>query len=250
MTKQHQYDRQFYRYINRGALNSARVILPRVRDKLAVASVLDVGCGAGAWLAVWKDLGASVLGLDGGYVKPDSLLIDAGEFRAGDIAPGFDLGRRMDLVQCLEVAEHLPASQAAEFVASLCRHGDVVLFSAAPPGQGGEHHINEQPYAWWRDRFADCGYQMYDPFRQSLLDQKQVMPWYRYNLFLYIRRDALPALHDALAPFWVSPDTEPIDLSPLLYRCRKHLLALLPVAMMTRLAMVKKYLLPRLPGWY
>jgi hypothetical protein len=34
----------------------------------------------------------------------------------------------------------------------------MVLFSAAPPGQGGEHHVNERTYEFWRGLFARHGY--------------------------------------------------------------------------------------------
>ena len=83
-----------------------------------VQSVLDVGCGAGAWLTVWKSLGAETLGLDGNYVRPEQLLISPGEFSAVDLSASFSLDRRFDLAQSLEVAEHLPASSGG-FVDSL-----------------------------------------------------------------------------------------------------------------------------------
>ena len=155
----YEYDEQFYRYISENAARSARGLLPVLLEvlPLEIESVLDVGCGAGAWLQVWKTLGARVLGLDGDYVQPGQLLVEAGEFQAQDLSRDFDLGRRFTLAQSLEVAEHLPEASAAGFVASLCRHADLVLFSAAPPGQGGENHINERPYAYWRDLFQAQG---------------------------------------------------------------------------------------------
>jgi hypothetical protein len=63
------------------------------------------------------------------------------------------------LVQSLEVAEHLDAQAADEFVDNLVRHGRLILFSAALPGQGGERHINEQPLDDWRSRFLARGYE-------------------------------------------------------------------------------------------
>ena len=62
-----------------------------------------------------------------------------------NLANPVDLGRKFDLVQSLEVGEHLPKSAADTFVETLVKHGDVVLFSAASVGQGGHDHINEQP---------------------------------------------------------------------------------------------------------
>ncbi len=240
----YQYDPEFYRYIGEGAAESARQVLPRVLAVLPgpVHSVLDVGCGAGAWLSVWKELGASVRGIDGDYVIPDMLMIDPSEFMAADLSQAFHLGERFDLAQCLEVAEHLPTTSAAILTKSLCGHADIVLFSAAPPGQGGENHINEQPYSYWRDHFAAHGFVMYDPLRETLLDNETVKPWYRYNSFLFVGEQAPAAVHSALSDWRVDPTMEPRDLSPWLYRLRKRLVALLPASGMTRIAMWKKSL--------
>ena len=139
------YDRQFYKYINRGSLDSAGQVVPLVQELIpGLESVLDVGCGAGAWLSVWKSVGVQVTGLDGDYVDRECLLIDASEFRSADISSGFSLGDNYDLAQCLEVAEHLPEAAGRALVGSLCGHADVVLFSAAATGQGGVNRINEQ----------------------------------------------------------------------------------------------------------
>ena len=240
----YEYDEGFYRYINQGATDSARAIIPALVAVLPVriATVLDVGCGAGAWLREWKSVDARVLGLDGEYVRRDKLLIDGDEFATADLAEGFTLDERFDLVQSLEVAEHLPPESAEGFVASLCRHGDMVLFSAAPPGQGGENHLNEQPYDYWRALFQRQGFDMYDPVRGAVLARTEVKPWYRYNTFLFINRRSIPELHAALSVFRVPEGGKVADISPALYRFRKGLIRLLPVGAGTSLAILKKKL--------
>lgn len=238
------YNAAFYQYINQGSLASAQAVLPVVRQVLPheIGSVLDVGCGAGAWLSVWKQQGATVTGLDGSYVEPASLLIEPDEFCAHDLSTPFTLGSRFDLAQSLEVAEHLPHSVAAGFVASLCASADLVLFSAAAPGQGGENHINEQPYTYWQTLFGEQGYAMYDAVRDHVLDNKAVMPWYRFNTFVYVRRDALPAVHEALAHCHLPIGTTPPDKSPVLYQWRKRMVCALPVKQRTQIAVIKKKL--------
>lgn len=47
----HTYDTLFFDYIQAGSGRSARTVLPLVLAGLPIDSVLDVGCGAGAWLA-------------------------------------------------------------------------------------------------------------------------------------------------------------------------------------------------------
>jgi len=240
------YDSTFFDYLNAGALRSARRILPVVREQLSVSSVLDVGCGQGAWLSVWQELGTgAVLGIDGDYVDRSRLLIDQDLFQARDLATGFDLGRRFDLVQSLEVAEHLPASSAATFVASLTRHGDLVLFSAAPKGQGGDHHINEQSYEYWRGLFREQGYRPVDLVRDLVKGDELIEPWYRYNTMLYASQTGFTKLPPEVQDKAV-PDQQPIrDVSPSLYRLRKRVIATLPVSAVTKLAKWKERAIAR-----
>src|SRR5262249_19855369 len=167
-------------------------------------SVLDVGCGTGHFLRAFREAGVSDLtGVDGDYVPRDQLVIDARQFLARDLAAGFDLRRRYDLVVSLEVAEHLPPAAAESFVDSLVRHGSVVLFSAAIPYQGGTAHLNEQWPSYWADRFAQRGYQAYDPIRPAIWRDDAVAWWYRQNILVFAdaqaRRThpALAALHPA-----------------------------------------------------
>lgn len=217
-----------------------------VLDLLPVTSVLDVGCGQGAWLEVWREHGARVVGVDGDYVRADQLLIDAEDFVPFDLGGRLDLERRFDLVQSLEVAEHLPEAHAEAFVDNLVRHGDVVLFSAAAPGQGGTQHINEQPPAWWRQRFADRGFRVLDPFRRRLLEHRDVRPWYQYNVLLYVAEARLAEAPE-LAALALPDDTAIPDVSPPLYQLRKRLLAPLPVWLITQLARAMIWLSSRSP---
>jgi hypothetical protein len=42
-------------------------------------------------------------------------------------------------------------------VALLASAGESLVFTAAPPGQGGTDHVNEQPPDYWISRFAKQG---------------------------------------------------------------------------------------------
>ena len=240
----YEYNADFYRYITRGSRDSARAVVPRVLAalKVPVTTVLDAGCGSGAWLSVWKEQGCQVTGIDGDYVDRSLLLIDEAEFTPRDLKTRFDLPVRYDLAQSLEVAEHLPESAAGGFVDSLCKAADIVLFSAAAPGQGGENHVNEQPYAYWQAHFERNGYAMYDAVRDGVLDDTNVMPWYRYNTFLYVKRSAHAEVHTALAECRIEAGHKPADKSPALYQLRKLCIRAMPVSLRTQIAVVKKKL--------
>ena len=235
------YDSAFFDYVNSGALKSARAILPLLQEQLGVKSVLDVGCGQGGWLTVWKELGCErVHGIDGDYVDRERLLIQPEEFSGIDLVEAFDLQQQFDLAQCLEVGEHLPTASSGGLIDSLVKHAPFVLFSAAARGQGGDSHVNEQDYEFWRGHFARHGYVAVDYLRPLILDRSEIEPWYRYNPFLYVAHPQLDALPDALRKCLV-PENEALrDRSPGIYKLRKALVRLLPVAVATRIAKIKE----------
>ena len=238
----HIYDRTYYDYINGGAIRSAEHVLPAVQQHFDIRSVLDFGAGQGAWLSVWRRLGVKdVMGIDGAYVERSALLVRREEFLAADLGQEIRHGRTFDLVQSLEVAEHLPASRADVFVDNLVAHGSLVLFSAAAPGQGGEHHVNERPYAYWRDMFAARGFLMLDVIRAAVASNRAVERWYRYNSFIFIAEARFGSLPPELRLLQAPVSGAVEDVSPLAYRVRKALIKPLPVAAATTLATLKKH---------
>lgn len=242
----YQYGNDFFAYQQFGSLASARTVVPIVLSKLKPLSILDVGCGAGAWVAAYDEAGAShVAGVDGAYVRPEQLLFDAARFQVADVASSFRLGRTFDLVQCLEVAEHVPPTASETLVDNLVAHAPVVLFSAAPPGQGGENHINERPYAYWRDLFEQRGYALFDFLRPRIRFHVQVERWYRYNLLVFVRHDAIESLEPAVAATRVDARAAVPDVAPVGWRMRRRMLSVLPPSVVTRMAGVKHKLVLR-----
>jgi SAM-dependent methyltransferase len=152
------YTNQYFSALEIGVIPSARVIVPLVLGLVRARSVIDIGCGRGAWLKVFRENGVTdIHGMDGSHVDPESLLIDPSEFTAADLARPFTIARTYDLAVCLEVAEHLPAAAAPALVRELTRAAPVVLFSAAIPGQQGLGHVNEQWPMYWSRLFESHG---------------------------------------------------------------------------------------------
>lgn len=235
------YDAAFFDYVNTTSRAAANVIIPILRAALDPGSVLDVGCGQGEWLATWQRSGiGDVFGVDGDYVDLRKLQISEDRFLGLDLTGGFDLRRQFDLVQCLEVAEHLPAACSDRLLDSLVQHGRLILFSAAPPGQGGHDHVNERSYEHWRQDFARRGYVALDFLRPQLRDDENIASWYRYNSILYARRETLPALSSDLQSSLIPEGTPIADLAPLHYRIRKQIVRRLSVSTMTAVARVKE----------
>jgi SAM-dependent methyltransferase len=246
MTK-HVYSTDFYDYIDAGSRASADVVAHLLLGEMKVKSLLDVGSGHGAWAAEWIKAGvADVIAVDGDYVRRDQLAIPADRFVAHDLATPLKLKRRFDLVQSLEVAEHLPAASAADFVDNLVRHGDVILFSAAVPHQGGEHHVNEQPPQYWRELFAAQGYEVFDWLRPHLAGQRQVKAWYRFNSFIYANKAGRKRLSKSVLAAKVA-DGQPLAIGgDFAWALRRTAVRLIPTALVKPIAMAKASLEARL----
>jgi hypothetical protein len=249
----HIYDQKFFKWVTRTACTSARIMLPIVRQAVDTQSVVDIGCGQGGWLSIWNEMGLlDVCGHDGSYVDTTSLLIASERFIACNLERPLPVGRRFGLAQCLEVAEHLPPSAAEGLVDSLCKFSDVVLFSAAQPGQGGERHINERRPSYWAQLFLNRGYFPFDCVRPHLADKKSVSPWYRYNPIIFANPEGMRRLSSAARALQCSNMADLDSAGDLAWRFRLLLLRPLPVRVVSwlsrlhyRLAMV----LPLLHNW-
>jgi len=243
----HTYDSEFFDYIELGSRRSAEVVTQILLNYLSIRSVLDVGCGRGTWLDVWQQQGLDdVFGIDGDYLEMGQLKIDPQRFKPHNLAAPVNLNRQFDLVQSLEVAEHIPAQYANTFVKNLIAHSDMILFSAAPPGQGGEFHVNEQDYTHWRNAFAQYGYQLVDFMRPQLIGQTQVEPWYRYNTLLFVRSTAIANLPAPLGAALYDPQKPVKDYAPAPWRLRRAILRRLPQGFVSWLATIKHWLVLKL----
>lgn len=169
-------------------------------------SLLDVGCGTCTWLKAALDAGViDVFGVDGVAIPEDSLCISRSLFSQQDFTQPWTLGRRFDAVLCLEVAEHLDKVHADHLLDTLVAHADTVIFSAACPGQRGQHHVNCQWPDWWQKRFNDRGYFCDDAVRWRIWDNSRIEPWYRQNMFR-ATRDPSRAGKEPRIPSVVHPD--------------------------------------------
>jgi SAM-dependent methyltransferase len=189
-----------YRNLHGGQLESdeeknrhaGRVILRLLFGEFLPKSVVDIGCGLGTWLSVARELGVrDITGVDGSWLEKSRLRIPEHLVRVLDLEKPFDLERRFDLAICIEVAEHLDEKAARGFVGSLTSHSDIILFSAAMPFQGGDHHVNEQWPDYWRDLFMERGFQILDVIRGHIWTDPSIHLWLRQNLFLFVAKSVV-----------------------------------------------------------
>jgi SAM-dependent methyltransferase len=200
------YDGGFYADQVEGSAQSAAAVLPILFGVFTPASVIDVGCGQGAWLAAAERLGSTRLtGLDGDWVDRAALRSARIDFRPTDLSGTITIDSRHDLCISVEVAEHLPAAHADAFVEALCKASDVVLFSAAVPQQGGTEHVNEERASRWAARFDSRGYTAFDLVRGRVWNDPRVAWWYRQNILVYVRRGSPRFAAFAEAPLPPTP---------------------------------------------
>jgi 2-polyprenyl-3-methyl-5-hydroxy-6-metoxy-1,4-benzoquinol methylase len=113
---------------------------------------LDVGCGTGAMVKVARVLGVDAYGVDQ-LVEPDW----PPYFLHRNLVDYFTLQEPVELVTCIEVAEHIHESAHAtlcDMLVDNIKDGGTLVFSAARPGQGGTGHIACRPAEYWGHEFT------------------------------------------------------------------------------------------------
>ncbi len=186
------YTPNFYEYLESGARQSAKEIVPLILELIQPQQVIDIGCGVGTWLSVFHEYGIKdILGVDGDYVDLNMLQIPKEKFLSFDLAKPFLIDRKFDLVMSLEVAEHIASEYTEIFIDSLVNLGSVILFSAAIPQQGGANHVNEQWAEYWVTHFQERGYVVIDCIRRKVWKNDKVEPWYAQNMLIFVDQNAL-----------------------------------------------------------
>jgi SAM-dependent methyltransferase len=175
-------------------------------------TVVDVGCGPGFALHRLQELGHDVRGIEGSFhaldVSPISDQISIADITTLE-AETFE---KAALVMCTEVAEHLDAAYADKLVATLAALAETAIyFTAAPPGQGGLDHINEQPQEYWIEKFDKAGWvldaERSAQLRARLFEVIQTQVWYPLNSMVFVRRGCTLAATPTVAA------TAPADIA-------------------------------------
>lgn len=154
---------------------------------------LDLGSGTGAMVNCARKLGSEAYGVDliadgpghehwfitHDLTEPLVMSKDnTGSYHSLNIVPDRSLDDHFDLITCLEVAEHLPLESHHVLADTIDRHlqprtgfndpGGLLIFSAAPPGQAGEHHVGCRPAREWRSMFYERGISYREDYTRQL----------------------------------------------------------------------------------
>jgi SAM-dependent methyltransferase len=148
-------------FARRGRLNwRCPIVCNPIIDFFRPKRIVDVGCGNADLVNYFRERGIEAFGIEGSLNAKNFLLSKHVVFH--DITIPIDWAKmpfsgklETDLCICFEVAEHLPEEFTLAFVHNITNISNRVLISAAPPGQGGHHHVNCQPSIYWEGVFAN-----------------------------------------------------------------------------------------------
>ena len=127
-------------------------------DHLNIKSVVDVGCGFGFHSKYFRDmLGCEILSVEGSSkvaelsLVPESIVCH--DYTTGPYVPG----KVYDLCWSVEFVEHVDAQFVENFISTFkkCKY---LAMTHGLPGQGGHHHVNEQPPEYWIDLLRQHGF--------------------------------------------------------------------------------------------
>ena len=201
MKQKYAYTKEFYESVDLRATETAEIVFKVVNSFIEVRSIVDAGCGSGAWVrssikegakkAYGVDLGSSLALIKKNesfreILADGRLVLIERDFVHN---PDADIPSA-DLAICLEVVEHLPEDVAKSLVHRLTEASNFIVFSAAQPGQGGTYHINERPIQYWVKEFAKYEVEPYDPFRETLMKNPRIPRFYSLNMLLFVAKGA------------------------------------------------------------
>ena len=148
-------------------------------------SVLDLGCGLGHYGKAF-DEGSSVrwTGYDGSE-NIETVTDDYVHFM--DLTSPQWIGKKFDWVMSLDVGEHIPQEAETVFIDNIVRHAiEGVVLSWAVPGQGGHHHVNEQPNDHIIEQMQDRGFVQSSPWTKRLREAAE-LAYFKSSIVIYER---------------------------------------------------------------
>ena len=153
-------------------------------DSNKVESVVDFGCGSGAYVDYLNKHGISATGVDGNpnteKFSPDCFVQDLS-------VPLIIVDKGYDCVLSLETGEHIPKEFEAVFLDNIeSRAERFVILSWFPYKGEGIGHVNEQPNEYIQQQMLKRGFRFLAPETQALRDSSTLW-WFKFSLMVFRR---------------------------------------------------------------
>jgi len=152
-----------------------------------VRSVIDIGCGDGYALNYFRELGCTVVGIEG--VPQDDPNIVQHDYETGPFRPE---GSPFDLAWSAEFLEHVEEQYIPNFMETF-KAARFACVTHGEPGQPGWHHVNNAESSYWKGVFAANGFEFDEGLTAMTraLSSKNERPFnhYRRSGLAFRRRD-------------------------------------------------------------
>jgi SAM-dependent methyltransferase len=187
------YSETYYNGIESANSHAYQLLAETLAGLFQPRSAADVGCGSGGISAALRDSGVEkIYPFDFSQASVD-MTRKRGFTNAQrlDLTQAENIPATADLCLCLEVAEHIPRKFERHLVSLLSRVAPVLIFTAAPPGQGGHLHVNLRSQDHWKQLFREQGMEHDDSAQEQMLRLfgGRMIRDYSTNLLVFRRRN-------------------------------------------------------------
>lgn len=157
-----------------------------INDK-KIKSVIEIGCGRGITLKIFKDLNCKILGIEGCTKAIKENLfpnnVKQFDFTKHQVIPQ----KKYDLGVAIEFVEHVEDCYKENYLTcfDVCKY---IAMTFAAPGQGGRHHVNCQPQEYWIEVIEKRGFRFNKDYtmllrEKALPDRFEFCPTFDGNHF-------------------------------------------------------------------
>lgn len=185
------YSKHYYEGIRSANQTYYELFAKVLMNQFSPLVLVDCGCGHGGISQEFLNNGCKEAYLFDG--SPDAVemakAVGMKNVKQLDFTSAESIPAKGDLAICLEVAEHIPAAYANNLCRLLSGVAPILVFTAAPPGQGGHLHVNNQPQSYWINRFSKFGMR-YDAKAVNEIRAKfngKMLSDYDENLMVFVR---------------------------------------------------------------
>ena len=121
--------------------------------KFNIKTMLDIGCGPGGQVRVAKELGLEAEGVDGDprvIQEAYDITIHECDYTKNTFE------KEVDFIWSVEFLEHVKEEYQENYMNTFT-NAKHVFITFAPPGKGGNHHVNLKPTEYWIKVFEKHG---------------------------------------------------------------------------------------------
>ena len=145
-------------------------------------SIVDLGCGMGYYVKIFRENNLNANGFDG---NPNTPELTNGVCNILDLSSPVNFDKPCDWVMSLEVGEHIPKEYEDIFINNLHKNNKFgIVLSWAVKGQYGHGHVNCQNNDYIKNKMCSLGYRN-DIISEEYLRNKSSLGWFKNTIMVF-----------------------------------------------------------------